>query len=168
MTSLAALGCAVATGACGASSGPARDSISSGALQGIKFANCMRSHGVPGFPDPSGGEVQALSVNPASPAFQSAQQSCGKLLPGGASTGTSSAEAHAQLLETSKCMRAHGISRFPDPSTGAPPALGGGYEAVIGHGGYFIAIPSSINMQSPAFARAAATCNFGPKRALRP
>lgn len=165
---LAALGCGVAVAACGSSSKPA--SPSTAASQGIKFADCMRSHGVPNFPDPTGAgggiRIQIGSgVNPASPAFQSAQRSCGKLLPGGGpGSGPPSAQAHAQLLKTSECMRAHGISGFPDPSSGSPPAPGSGaYSAVMGRGGYFLAIPSSIDMRSPAFTRAAAACGFGPR-----
>jgi hypothetical protein len=55
------------------------------ALQrGLKFARCMRSHGVPNFPDPKvitgpGGGQQAYlpGVNPQSPAFQAAATACG-------------------------------------------------------------------------------------------
>ncbi|HTX07600.1 MAG TPA: hypothetical protein VME22_03255 [Solirubrobacteraceae bacterium] len=175
---LPALVCGVAIAACGSSStsGSASSnkaaSASSAASQGIKFADCMRSHGVANFPDPSGSggafKIQIGSgVNPASPSFQSAQKNCGKLLPGGLpGSGPPSAQAHAQLLKTSECMRAHGISDFPDPSSGSPPAPGSGaYSAVMGRGGYFLAIPSSIDMQSPAFTRAAAACGFGgPKQ----
>jgi hypothetical protein len=60
----------------------------------------MRAHGVPSFPDPvpgSGGvKLDAGStVNPQSPAFQSAQQSCTKLLPGGGATKPAVAVADA-------------------------------------------------------------------------
>ncbi|MGH2894671.1 MAG: hypothetical protein ACRDRO_12980, partial [Pseudonocardiaceae bacterium] len=55
------------------------------------------------------------------------------------------------------------ISCFPDPTTGPPPSPGSGYSAVLGHGGVFLAIPNSINTQSPAFKQAAQACNFGPR-----
>jgi hypothetical protein len=52
--------------------------------RGLKFARCMRSHGVPNFPDPkvvsrSGGSerVYLPGVNPQSPAFQTAAKACG-------------------------------------------------------------------------------------------
>jgi hypothetical protein len=135
----------------------------------------MRSHGVPNFPDPngSGPSVQLLGsssgINPQSPAFQSAQTSCQRLLPGGGpSSGPASAQAHAQLLQISECMRRHGISSFPDPRPGSPPSNLGGYSAIIGHGGYLLAIPSSIDMSSPAFKQAATTCGFGPRRGSMP
>jgi hypothetical protein len=57
--------------------------------QALKFAQCMRSHGVPKFPDPQvssdGGVKQTIGkdVNPGSPQFQSAQQACQKLVSGG-------------------------------------------------------------------------------------
>ena len=47
----------------------------------------MRSHGVPNFPDPSGGggfNLNGTGINPQSPSFESAQQRCFKLLPAAA------------------------------------------------------------------------------------
>jgi hypothetical protein len=57
----------------------------------LAFSKCMRSHGVPAFPDPqfsSGGGIRiritghAGGLDPQSSIFQKAQQSCGSLLPG--------------------------------------------------------------------------------------
>jgi len=59
----------------------------------LAFSKCMRSHGVSGFPDPqfgSGGGIRislhasagSSSLDPSSPIFQKAQQTCGSLLPG--------------------------------------------------------------------------------------
>ena len=53
----------------------------------INFSNCMRSHGVPNFPEPnSQGQtlITGNGINPNSPQFQSALQSCQHLLPAGA------------------------------------------------------------------------------------
>jgi hypothetical protein len=50
----------------------------------------MRSHGVPGFPDPalSGQSAPASgkgpAINPSSPGFKAAMQACRHLLPAGA------------------------------------------------------------------------------------
>jgi hypothetical protein len=172
MIAVAAVSCALVIAACGSSgpttssSGPTAHRKEAGALA---FANCMRSHGVPNFPDPngSGPNIQLLGSSSEinSPAFQSAQKSCTHLLPGGGpGSGPATAQAHDQLLQISECMRRHGISSFPDPRPGSPPSNLGGYSAIIGHGGYLLAIPSSIDMSSPAFKQAATACNFGPRR----
>jgi hypothetical protein len=44
----------------------------------IKFAQCMRTHGIPDFPDPNsdGGFSGQSSINPQSPTFQNAQSTC--------------------------------------------------------------------------------------------
>jgi hypothetical protein len=43
----------------------------------LQFAQCMRSNGVPNFPDPSAnGAVSVQGVNTSSPQFQSALQTC--------------------------------------------------------------------------------------------
>ena len=93
------------------------------AALGAKFSSCMRKHGVSNFPDPnSHGVIQFgsdLGINPKSPTFQSAQSVCQKLLPnGGQPTPQQQAKMQQQLLAFSKCMRAHGIKDFPDPSNG--------------------------------------------------
>jgi hypothetical protein len=57
--------------------------------QALKFSQCMRSHGVPKFPDPkftpNGGSLLRIGkdVNPNSPQFKAAQKACSKLVPGG-------------------------------------------------------------------------------------
>lgn len=167
----AAAGCALAIAACGSASptdsgsGLTANSKKAGALA---FAKCMRSHGVANFPDPqvTGNSIQILGpnsgINVRSPAFQSAQTSCKHLLPGGGpGSGPPSPQAHAHLLQISECMRRHGISSFPDPQTGSPPSNPNGYSAILGHGGYFLAIPSSIDTTAPAFKQAAIACKFG-------
>jgi hypothetical protein len=120
----------------------------------------MRAHGVPNFPDP--GASQELPIMP-SPAFQSAQKSCQHLLGGGLGSGPASAQAGAQLLQISQCMRRRGISGFPDPRTGSPPSSLTGYSLILGTRGYFLAIPSAIDPGSPAFKQAASACKFGPR-----
>jgi hypothetical protein len=164
LITLAAIAGAVAIAACGSSSKSPSAAGSGGAAQGIKFADCMRAKGVPNFPDPSAGggiQIQAGSgINPSSPSFQAAQASCAKLLPGG---GPGKQHPSAQLiklmLQTSECMRRHGISGFPDP-TRNPPTSPTGYSAVIDRGGVVVAIPNTIDLGSPAFQQAAAACGF--------
>jgi hypothetical protein len=163
--------------ACGSSSHTNQASAPNSARgysQALAFSRCMRAHGVSNFPDPqsgSGGGVQLSigpnsGIDPRSRSFQAAQSSCRKFAPGiGKVSAHASAQARAHLLQISECMRAHGISGFPDPQTGQPPSNPSGYSAIIGTPGGYIALPQSINPQSPAFLRAAAACNFGPRGA---
>ena len=46
--------------------------------QALKFAACMREHGVPNFPDPtfSHGNIGQRGFDPNSPQFQAAQKAC--------------------------------------------------------------------------------------------
>lgn len=164
------LACGLAVAACGASSGGPSTAASKGYSQALEFSKCMRSHGVSNFPDPStgGGGVQlsigpGSGINPRSPAFQSAQASCKHLMPGGGpGSGPPNPQVKVHFLQISECMRAHGISDFPDPRSGSPPSTGA-YSAVMAGPGFYLAIPSAINPQSPAFEQAAAACNFGPR-----
>jgi hypothetical protein len=149
----------------GAASTPA--SAASVVESGVAFARCIRAHGVPNFPDPkvSGQQVRMAPASAVqAPAFQSAAHSCQRLLPKGPpSSEAPSPQAQAQMLATSACMRKHGIPDFPDPST-SPPSSSAGYSGIMGGGGYYLAIPKAIDPSSPAFERAAATCNFGRGR----
>jgi hypothetical protein len=53
----------------------------------LKAAQCMRSHGVPNFPDPTesnGGQAigfHVSGIDPNSPQFQAAQKACRSLSP---------------------------------------------------------------------------------------
>jgi hypothetical protein len=123
----------------------------------------MRTHGVPNFPDPSpGGGIQisgSSGIDPRSPAFQSAQKTCAKLLPGG---GPGRAQVpvgrRLAMVKLAQCMRKHGLPTFPDPMATAP-APGTGIGLAFGGPGAFIAVPRSLTA-SPAFNQAAAACNF--------
>ncbi len=58
----------------------------------LRAAACIRSHGVPGFPDPtfSGGDVRIehQHLNESSPAFKAAVHDCESLIPGGVQSGS--------------------------------------------------------------------------------
>jgi hypothetical protein len=58
----------------------------------LKFAQCMRSHGVTNYPDPGSNGATHISpssgINPQSPAFQRAQQACQSIMPGQVSGGS--------------------------------------------------------------------------------
>ena len=135
----------------------------------LKFAECMRSNGVPAFPDPSAdGGFQFTpnsGVDPSSTAMKSAQAKCRKLMPGGGplSPGTTThPTAHwlALMIKAAHCMRRHGISNFPDPTTTVPPMPTGGRGQISDIDGVIFTFNNTIDPQSPAFARAARTCGF--------
>jgi hypothetical protein len=76
---LAAATCTIAIAACGSSTKPT-GTTASNLPSRLAFANCMRSHAVPNFPD--GPNVPDGIAQ--SPAFQKAAQTCrSKLQPGG-------------------------------------------------------------------------------------
>lgn len=87
----------------------------------VQFSACMRSHGVPDFPDPGSANFKiALAPSAArSPAFHSALSACQHLLPGAGTQQETAAQAHAQvvaMLAFARCMRGHGFQSFPDPT----------------------------------------------------
>jgi len=57
-----------------------------------QYAQCMRTHGVPNFPNPVDGHIQlspASGIDPSSPQFKAASQACASLGPsGGTPAGT--------------------------------------------------------------------------------
>ena len=133
----------------------------------LAFSRCMRANGVSNFPDPnpSGGGFPVSGLSRSSPAFQAAQVKCRKYmqspLSGGSSGDTPQQMAHAmeQLRTVAECMRAHGISDFPDPRATAPANSNlSEYSEITNYMGVYLLFPASINMQSPAWNQAAAAC----------
>jgi hypothetical protein len=154
--------CALALAGCG-STGGATTSASNPSNAPLKFAACMRSHGVPNFPDPSGGGDR-IQIGPnsgidlLSPAVESAQQACKTLLPkgGGPPPRPSAADERAGLA-WAECVRKHGVPNFPDPSysanSSAPSLVFRGLQFQVG---------PNFDPRSPAFRQAQAACGFGP------
>lgn len=163
---VAVAGCSAVLAACGSTSNSSNRS-SPGEAAAIKFADCMRSHGVPNLSDSASGEgiqIQAGSgINPESPAFKAAQAHCRPLLPPGrpGGAGPPSEQTMEQMLAVSKCMRAHGVSGFPDPTVGPPPANPQDFSIAMGRGGVSLLVPKTIDVSSPAFKQAATACHFG-------
>ena len=88
---------------------------------GAKFSACMRKNGVPNFPDPSATGVVTINggsgIDPSSPKFRAAQQTCRKVLPNGGQPSPQEIEkAERAALRFSACMRSHGLKDFPDPT----------------------------------------------------
>jgi hypothetical protein len=117
------------TGGSSGAGGPA-DSPSA-----VAYSHCIRSHGVPNFPDPpSSGQVPKVSAQQlgvSSSQLQASQGACQHLLPntGGsfqqhaqqcATTGDCPRALVQQMLSAglkfARCMRSHGVPNWPDPA----------------------------------------------------
>ncbi len=102
----------------------------------VAYSACMRSHGVPNYPDPdSSGQLpkgDAPQFGVSTPQYQAAQQACRHLLPAGRSIqqqehqcmqNSDCPPALVQQMMTAdlklaRCMRSHGVPNFPDPTNG--------------------------------------------------
>jgi len=125
----------------------------------LAYANCMRSHGVPDFPDPnSQGEFQLRPVKvengrttpvedlvPSSPAFTGAERVCGSFGSAGRQvTAAQEQREFAKELNAAVCMRANGVPGYPDPK--------------LINGSIDLEFNGKFNSDSPAFQRAASKC----------
>ena len=125
----------------------------------LAYANCMRSHGVPDFPDPnSQGEFQLRPVKvengrttpiedliPSSPAFQAAERACGSFGSAGRQvTQAQAKQGFGKELRAAACMRANGVPGYPDPK--------------FIDGSIDLEFNGKFNPDSPAFQRAARRC----------
>jgi hypothetical protein len=112
----------------------------------LAFARCVRSHGVPNFPDPDSSgqfskeELRQLGVSDSR--LRAAEDPCQNLLPAGQAPLT--AQQQQDYLKAAACMRAHGVANFPDPA--------------FSGGGVHFSIPSSIDTSSAPFTQARQAC----------
>lgn len=117
------------------------------------YSQCMRTHGVPEFPEPVEGHLQlnatrsgahTSGVDPEAPQFKAAQQACKSLQPAGLSSPAQSSELQAKALKFAACMRSHGVPKFPDPQ--------------VSEGRVLMRIGAGVNPQSPQFQEAQSAC----------
>jgi hypothetical protein len=153
-----ALVASVSIAACGGSSS-SHSSSASTANTGVKFASCVRAHGVPDYPDASAGKtVDIHSLQESTRAVETAIQKCQSSAPqqnfGPILSTTQLANVRAGALAMARCMRAHGLV-YPDPAV-APGPGGHGFE-------YGFSRPElkkdPIDYTSPAFKAANTTCS---------
>ena len=114
---IAVLGGAAITG-CGSSNAP-HSAAADDHAAGVTFATCMRSHGVPSFPDPeadAGVQIPTSLMQDPTPAFTSAMAACKHLIPPGGAPPAVSASQKAAALKFAQCMLHHGLSNYPDPT----------------------------------------------------
>jgi len=116
----------------------------------VRFAQCMRTHGEPEFPEPSEGAIRiqghdGSGPNPESPQWKAAEKRCAKYAPSKAAPSPAQQKAHQEeALKFAECMRAHGVPGFPDPKF----VSGGGVQLSL----------KAINPRSPQFQAAQRAC----------
>jgi len=89
----------------------------------LAFSRCMRSNGVPNFPDPNSGGVwpkPQVEGAASSTRYPAAAKACGHLLPDGG-PGVEPSQAVDQQIQSdmtkfARCMRSHGVPDWPDPT----------------------------------------------------
>jgi hypothetical protein len=143
---------ALLTAACGGGSPSAASPAGAGSgrlAHALAFAHCMRSHGVPNFPDPTsaGGFTVNPSNNSSFTGDQSARAACIHLYPNGGKATPSLAQQEQQqrhALLFAACMRRHGFPQFPDDWSGNVGQL----------------IAAGIDPSSPALNAGLTKCGF--------
>jgi hypothetical protein len=98
----------------------------------LAHSRCMRSNGVPNYPDPNSngnlpkGDAQAFGVGTSR--YQTAEHACGHLLPSGGSASLTQClmtgdcprsvvqPALEEGLKFARCMHRHGVTNWPDPT----------------------------------------------------
>jgi len=149
---LVVVSCAAAIAACG-SSKPSSTARSSSYSRAVSYSDCMRSHGVPNFPDPlaGGGYPASISgVDYQAPAVQSAQSACFHLSPAANHRGPAMTEAqHKGMVLNARCIREHGVPNFPDPTIAPTHPIPGQTDPFV---------PGDINTRATAVEHAAEAC----------
>ena len=138
------------TGSGSSPNGQGSASPQASARSALAFSGCVRSHGVPNFPDPPpffngkfpGSSPQQLGVSESR--LRAATGACRNLLPAVRGPAPLTAQVQQDYLRAAACMRSHGITSFPDP--------------VFSNGTVNLTIPSSIDPSSPQFTQARHTC----------
>jgi hypothetical protein len=156
---------AVLATACGGGAPSPDGSVSGGPAryqQALAYSDCMRSHGVPNFPDPdaAGNIIQHVAAGQPSgdtPQEQRADNTCHHLLPGGGTSNTGTQRRTVtRLLQLATCMRTHGEPDFPDPTVSTAPA---GADTVSLPGNITLGLGSAgIDIHSPQFQAAEHAC----------
>jgi hypothetical protein len=112
----------------------------------LAFSQCVRSHGIPGFPDPdSNGQFskeKLRQVAVSASRLRAVEDTCQNLLPAGPPPLT--AQDQQDYLKAAACMRSHALTNFPDPT--------------FSDGSVSFDIPSSIDTGSQRFIQARQTC----------
>lgn len=105
----------------GCGGGPGATAATTGQDRLIAYSHCMRSHGVPNFPDPTSNQgIPKDKIPVGSPQFNAASNDCQDLMPasglGPQTTAQPTRTRVAAALAFARCMRDRGFPSFPDPT----------------------------------------------------
>jgi len=114
------VGCSSADTASSTTTSSSTSTTMSPAAQAVKFAECMRAHDVPHFPDadPDGDFTFGVDVSPE--VWMQALTACKDLQPPGSLSGDRTTEQQSAALRFAQCVRDNGVPDFPDPADGDP------------------------------------------------
>jgi uncharacterized protein YceK len=113
-------GCGSTASSEGGTAGSGATKKVSGQDKAVKFAECIRGHGVPHFPDPDAKGEFAFGIDVTPAVWQQAVDACKGLEPPGALSGKRSPKQQSAALRFAQCVRENGVKDFPDPVNGQP------------------------------------------------
>jgi hypothetical protein len=88
--------------------------------QAVKFAECVRAHGVSDFPDPNAKNDFEYGVSVSAAVWKKAIDACKELQPPGTFSSKRSPKQQSASLKFADCIRRNGVKDFPDPVNGEP------------------------------------------------
>jgi hypothetical protein len=142
------VGAGLLAAACGGGSSPTL-TAQTAYQKSLAYSQCMRGHGVAGFPDPQ--PNGAILTGPqdhlaqGSAQFVAANKACQHLLPPvRPMTAAQQHQATVQALKFVACMRSHGLPGMADP--------------VVSAGSISMQIPAGVKPNSPVFQSAQRAC----------
>jgi hypothetical protein len=100
--------------------GSAGDKKATAREKAVKFAECMRAHDVPDFPDPDAKNEFEYGVSVSPEVWTKAVDACKDLQPPGTLSGKRTAQQQKASLTFAQCIRDNGVKDFPDPVNGQP------------------------------------------------
>jgi hypothetical protein len=86
----------------------------------VKFAECIRAHGVRDFPDPNEKNQFDYGVSVTPTVWKRATTACKALQPPGTLSGKRTPKQQSAALRFAQCVRDNGVKDFPDPVNGEP------------------------------------------------
>jgi len=110
-TGVASAGGAKQTAAAGGGAKPNPDEM------GVKFAQCMREHGVD-MDDPEPGKGVQIKVKGKKETVDKAMEACRQYNPQANATGAPDPKMQEKARQHAECMRKNGVEAFPDPEPG--------------------------------------------------